>query len=91
MLPTTATVNAVGELDASTASGLVSQLLKKDADVVILDMTDVTFMDAHTLGEIINVHHTFDASQQTLLITGLRNFHLKIIRMLQLNSILHVV
>jgi anti-sigma B factor antagonist len=48
-----ATVRFAGELDAFTRQSMQQRLAEVDADIVVVDLTEVTFMDAGALGCLV--------------------------------------
>ena len=67
-------VVAVGEIDASSAPQLadaLDQLLESGADALIVDATDVTFLDSSGLRVLVRASKTVEAQGGTVVLDGM--------------------
>lgn len=68
-------VRLSGELDLSTAAQLgpvVDQALGTDPEVVLMDLSDLTFCDASGLAGLLAAHRRLAAADRRLALTGAR-------------------
>ncbi|MGN9844967.1 STAS domain-containing protein [Nonomuraea sp. H19] len=72
-MPTT--VYLSGEIDIFTSAALRRKLLhtlRSSTDLLVLDLSQVTFCDAGGLSVLVGIHHRARAQGITLALTGLR-------------------
>lgn len=63
-------LNPAGELDIGTANAVFDPQLFDTADVLTVNLSAVTFIDAFTLGKIVNLRNVTIGRGGTLLLTG---------------------
>jgi anti-anti-sigma factor len=85
-------VRLAGELDLSTSAELRRRLLQVastgGASRIVLDLSDVHFIDAHSVGLIISARETAEAHGRTLYVDGLRSLPARMFRLLNLEPIM---
>lgn len=79
------------ELDIATIGDLITDVTSGNTHIVTLDMTNVTLMDAFALGRILELHRAFESIGSTLILRGLQNLPLRVVRLFQLHSVLNLV
>ena len=81
----TLTARLSGELDHHTASaireGIDTELFKARPEVLVLDFTEVDFMDSSGIGLIIGRSEVARATHTAIRITGMSERHLRLLRM----------
>ena len=88
-----ALVTATGEIDAATADSVadaVSAALATGHKQVLLDFTDVTFIDSTGLGVLVKSHRAAEATGATFAVVHPTPQTRKLIRVLGLDQLLHV-
>ena len=88
-----ALVTATGEIDAATADSVaeaVSAALANGHKRVLLDFTDVTFIDSTGLGVLVKSHRAAEATGATFAVVHPTPQTRKLIRVLGLDQLLHV-
>jgi len=83
-------IRLAGEMDLSTAAEL-RQLLRADAETdtaatIVLDMSEVSFIDAHSIGVILHAGMAAEVRGQVLQVDGLCGLPARVIRLLGLES-----
>lgn len=71
------TVQLSGEIDIFTSKALRLRLLsalRYSTNVLILDLSEVTFCDATGLAVLVGIHHRARAQGVTLMLTGARPY-----------------
>ena len=91
----TATVELCGELDLATAQSLRSCLapLVQDArapDRLVLDLTDLTFLDASGISALLTVQRTLAARGGELVLRSPSRLVRRVVRVLDLEQLLPV-
>jgi len=82
-------VQPVGELDMATAPSLVQSVgILTDAEIVALDLSRVTFLDAAGLGAIVAIRIDLAAVGGTLVLTGIQPGQARVFLMAGLASLL---
>jgi anti-anti-sigma factor len=80
-------VRLVGELDLAATDELEA-LLRQAAgyavDSVVLDFSEVTFIDAHCIGLIVSAWHAAQRQHRTLGVAGLHGFQVRMFGILEL-------
>lgn len=81
-----------GELDLSTAAELRRRLMRLaesgDAATIVLDLSEVGFIDAHSIGVIVDAWSTAKFHGRELCVEGLRGLPARIFGLLGLEAIL---
>jgi anti-sigma B factor antagonist len=88
-----ALVTATGEIDAATADSLataVSAALSGGQKHVLVDFTDVTFIDSTGLGVLVKSHRAAEVADATFAVVHPTPQTRKLIRVLGLDQLLHV-
>jgi anti-sigma B factor antagonist len=88
-----ALVTASGEIDAATADSVanaVSAALSEGHKRVLLDFTEVTFIDSTGLGVLVKSHRAAEAADATFAVVHPTPQTLKLIRVLGLDQLLRV-
>jgi anti-sigma B factor antagonist len=86
-------VTAAGEIDAATADSVanaVSAVLSDGAKRVLLDFTEVTFIDSTGLGVLVKSHRAAEAAEATFAVVHPTPQTRKLIRVLGLDQLLNV-
>ena len=88
-----ALVTASGEIDAATADSVadaVSAALSEGYKTVVLDFTNVTFIDSTGLGVLVKSHRAAEATDAMFAVVHPTPQTRKLIRVLGLDQLLHV-
>lgn len=88
-----ALVTASGEIDAATADSVadaVSAALSDGFKTVVLDFSDVTFIDSTGLGVLVKSHRAAEATDAMFAVVHPTPQTRKLIRVLGLDQLLHV-
>jgi len=85
-------VYLAGELDMATAADLGRRLMRVaesgDAATIVLDLSDVCFMDAHSAGLIVNAWTTAKSRGRELCVDGLHGIPARVFSVLGLEHTL---
>ncbi|HEX6578862.1 MAG TPA: STAS domain-containing protein [Jiangellaceae bacterium] len=82
-------IRLAGEMDLSTAAELRRLLGAAETDTaatIVLDMSEVSFIDAHCIGVILHAWTAAEVRGQVLQVDGLRGLPARVVRLLGLES-----
>ena len=82
-------IRLAGEMDLSTAAELRQLLRAAETDTaatIVLDMSEVSFIDAYSIGVILQVGTAAEIRGQVLQVDGLRGLPARVFRLLGLES-----
>ena len=82
-------IRLAGEMDLSTAAELRRLLEAVETDAaatIVLDMSKVSFIDAHSIGVILHASMAAEVRGQVLQVDGLRGLPARVVRLLGLES-----
>ena len=84
-------IHLAGEMDLSTAAELrrLLEVVETDtAATIVLDMSEVSFIDAHSIGVILHAWTAAEVRGQVLQVDRLRGLPARVVRLLGLESTL---
>jgi anti-sigma B factor antagonist len=81
-------LQVTGRLDLSTTLGFLEHVRIETAPVVILDMTEVDYVDSSGVGALAQVHKSFQLENRRLALTGLTQ---KVRQVLEITHVLKML
>jgi anti-sigma B factor antagonist len=87
------TVAIHGEVDLSTADGLrgaASRAISSGASTLVLDLSDVTFMDSHGLKALLDAHATVRDAGATLVLERPQSAVRRLLDIMSLDGVFEV-
>jgi anti-sigma B factor antagonist len=84
-----AVVRAAGELDVAGVSPLLLVLSDQDGDVE-LDCSGLEFIDAAGVGAIVRAHQSCEARGNKLVLVDPSNPVVRVLRLVKLDTVLHI-
>jgi anti-anti-sigma factor len=82
-------IAVAGEVDLASAPELTSCLLDHGDRDVVLDLSEVTFLDSSGISALVHAQHALQSSGHTLRSTGEREHILKVLQIAGLAATLH--
>jgi anti-anti-sigma factor len=87
--PDRVVIAVAGEIDLATAPDLSRRVLEHRERDVVLDLSEVTFLDSSGISALVHAQQSLLASGHTLRTTGERDHVLKVLQIAGLADILH--